>query len=33
MKKACKQDFIIPQHLSIFQDHIFGGHGFAAYIL
>ena len=33
MKYACKHDFIIPEHLSRFHDHIFGGHGFAAYIL
>ena len=33
MKHACKHDFIISEHLSSFDDHIFGGHGFAAYIL
>ena len=30
MKHTCKHDFIIPEHLSNFHDHIFGGHGFAA---
>ena len=33
MKHACKHDSIIPEHLSSFHDRIFGGHGFAAYIL
>ena len=33
MKHACKHDFIIPEHLFSFHDHIFGGHGFAAYTL
>ena len=33
MEHACKHDFIIPELLSIFHDHIIGGHGFAAYIL
>ena len=33
MKHACKHDFIIPEPLSSLHDHIFGGHGFAAFIL
>ena len=33
MKYACKHDFIIPELVSSSHDHIFGGHGFAAYIL
>ena len=33
MKYACKHDFITTEHLSSLHDHIFGGHGFAAYIL
>ena len=33
MKHACKHDFIIPERLSSFHGHIFGGHGFAAYTL
>ena len=33
MKHASKHDFIIPEQLSSFHDHIVGGHGFAAYII
>ena len=33
MKHTCKHDFIIPEDLSSFHDHIFVGRDFAACIL